>query len=459
MYNIQLLNMTPKNVYTELIDVFLRPDEYRCTTEADFLEVFLPEKEHLLVFDGKDHHEDRNLIKQSIYRELSELTGKAPEWGILTGIRPVKVAGELLHQLGNRTLAKAKLTDYFLVSEDKAEQILDMYEGQIHSLGNPQEGSTGVYIGIPFCPSRCLYCSFTSNQGTEKQIREYLEALHLEIAFVGSEMKRKGLFPESLYFGGGTPTTISAEQLDELLTFTENHLDLSKCSEITVEAGRPDTITKEKLDVIARHSVNRISINPQSMKNSTLELIGRNHDSEQIREAFASAREAKIGIINADLIAGLPGETPQDFRDSLLELIQLGAENITVHTLAVKRASRLIALDPQYHYKQEEAVREMLVMAEKILEENQYRPYYLYRQKHMAGGLENIGYCKGSTEGIYNVRIMDEHQTIIALGAGGITKVYYPDEDRLERVPNVSNYEIYIQRIEEMIERKKDNLF
>lgn len=459
MYNIQLLNMTPKNVYTELIDVFLRPDEYRCTTEADSSEIFLAEEEHLLVFDGKDHHEDRNLIKQSIYRELSELTGKTPEWGILTGIRPVKVAGELLHQLGNRTLAKAKLTDYFLVSEHKAEQILNMYEGQIHSLGIPQEGSTGVYIGIPFCPSRCLYCSFTSNQGTEKQIREYLEALHLEIAFVGSEMKRKGLFPESLYFGGGTPTTISAEQLDELLDFTETHLDLSKCSEITVEAGRPDTITKEKLDVIARHSVNRISINPQSMKNSTLELIGRNHDSEQIREAFASAREAKIGIINADLIAGLPGETPQDFRDSLLELIQLGAENITVHTLAVKRASRLIALDPQYHYKQEEAVREMLVMAEKILEENQYRPYYLYRQKHMAGGLENIGYCKGSTEGLYNVRIMDEHQTIIALGAGGITKVYYPDEDRLERVPNVSNYEIYIQRIEEMIERKKDNLF
>lgn len=458
MYKIKLIGIKPKNVYTELIDIFLRPDQYICITD-DEVEPFGLEFEQELKFDAADFSNERNLIKRQIYFTLSKLTGKTPEWGILTGIRPVKVAGELIQTTGSRRESRDLLIDYYLLSKKKAEQILTMFEHQYQLIGDADRKAVGLYIGIPFCPTRCLYCSFTSNQGSDTQIQEYLKALHKEIEYVGLAMKTTGQYPESIYIGGGTPTTISGDQLEQLLLKMENSFDLNNCMEITVEAGRPDTITKAKLDVIGAHPVNRISINPQSMKDSTLALIGRNHSGEQIKEAFSLARSAGIPIINADIIAGLPKETLSDFQKTLEEVIQLGAENITVHTLAVKRASRLIDLDSQFHYKQEDVVCQMLDYGEKILGENGYRPYYLYRQKHMAGGLENVGYCKGNTDGIYNMRIMDEHQTIIALGAGGITKVYFPDENRLERVPNVSNYQIYVERIDEMIKRKKDELF
>lgn len=461
MYKIKLIGIKPKNVYVELIDIFLRPDEYICLVDEDQDQ---DEKnsisiEHYLEFNGANYNHVKNLIKQQIYLTLSELTGKKPEWGILTGIRPVKVAGELIRDTTSRENAKALLIDFYLLSEKNAEQILTIYENQFLLIGDALRNSVGIYIGIPFCPTRCLYCSFTSNIGNEKQIQQYLVALHQEIRFVGVEMQKKGQYPESIYFGGGTPTTISAHQLDELLTLIEKTFNLDHCMEITVEAGRPDTISKDKLEIIAKHNIERISINPQTMKNSTLELIGRNHSAEQITDAFNLARDAGINIINADIIAGLPNENCNDFRETLQKIIELEAENITVHTLAVKRASRLKDIDSLFHYKQENVVCEMLNVAEKMLAANGYRPYYLYRQKHMAGGLENVGYCKENTDGIYNMRIMDEHQTIIALGAGGISKAYFPEEDRLERVPNVSNYEIYIERIHEMIQRKKDNLF
>ena len=459
MFKITLIGIAPKNVYTELIDVFLRPDEYVCIGDGETDERPDAEYAHRLSFNGSDYANQRNQIKRQMYRLLSELTGKTPEWGILTGIRPVKVAGELIKKEGSREKARQLLVGYFFLSLGKAEQVLDMFEHQNRLVGEAKKNSAGIYIGIPFCPSRCLYCSFTSNQGTEAQIQDYLDALHKEIEYTGLEMSALNMYPESVYLGGGTPTSISASQLDALLCKIENTFDLKDCVEITVEAGRPDTITKEKLAIIKQHNINRISINPQSMKDATLALIGRNHSAEDIRNAFSLARTAGIEIINADIIAGLPGETPQDFQDTLNQVIGLGAENITVHTLAVKRASRLKDLDSQFHHKQEVAVVEMLKISELLLDASGYRPYYLYRQKHMAGGLENVGYCKGDTDGIYNMRIMDEHQTIIALGAGGITKVYFPDEDRLERVPNVSNFEIYVERIEEMINRKREHLF
>jgi len=459
LYKIKLTGIKPKNVYVELIDIFLRPDEYICIVDDDQDETDNIEFEYNLEFNGESYNNHKNLIKQQIYLTLSVLTGKKPEWGILTGIRPVKIAGELIRATKNRENAKSLLIDFYLLSEKNAEQILKMHEHENIFIGEADENSVGIYIGIPFCPTRCLYCSFTSNLGNEQQIQDYLEALHKEIQFVGTEMLKKGQYPESIYFGGGTPTTISANQLDQLLSLVENTFNLDNCIEITVEAGRPDTITKDKLEVIAKHKIERICINPQTMKNSTLKLIGRNHSAEQIVNAFEIARDAGIKIINADLIAGLPKEKCTDFQETLQKVIELGAENITVHTLAVKRASRLKDIDSLFHYKQENVVCEMLDFAEEMLAANGYRPYYLYRQKHMAGGLENVGYCKEQTDGIYNMRIMDEHQTIIALGAGGITKVYFPDEDRLERVPNVSNYEIYIERIDEMIKRKKDNLF
>ena len=259
--------------------------------------------------------------------------------------------------------------------------------------------------------------------------------------------------------GRGTPTTLTAEQLDILISTVKKHFNLKRCKEFTVEAGRPDTITEAKLDVLAAHGIERISINPQTMKDETLTLIGRSHSVDDIRKAFQIAKEGNRFIINADIIAGLPEESPEDFKNTLEELISLEPANITVHTLAVKRASRLIEADEGYHYRQAKVVDEMLKISADLLAKAEYKPYYLYRQKHMAGALENIGYCKEDTPCIYNIRIMDEHQSILALGAGGISKRYYPAENRLERVPNVSNYEIYIERLEEMIERKRINFF
>lgn len=459
MYKIILNQLKPKNVYVELINVFLKVDEYLCITEDEKISDDLIEFEDTLIFSGEDYDYDRNLVKQAIYKSLQKLTGKTPQWGIMTGIRPVKVAGELIRKTGSNEKAKEILTDFYFLSNKKASEIIEIYVRQNNLSDDSMNNLAGIYIGIPFCPSRCLYCSFTSNKGEESEIEEYLQALYKEIMWVGREMKKNNLFSESLYIGGGTPTTLSAEQLDKLLKTVYEYFDLSKCREITVEAGRPDTITTEKLKIISKHKVNRISINPQTMKDETLKTIGRNHCKREFLDSFDFARAEGFEIINTDLIAGLPGEDKDDFVNSLNQVIELGAENITIHTLAVKKTSRLFQIDSQFHHKQEKTVIEMLNAAEKILIENGYMPYYLYRQKNMAAGLENVGYSKINKESIYNIRIMDEHQSIIALGAGGITKVYFPDEDRLERVPNVSNYQIYIQRIDEMIKRKKDNLF
>ena len=286
-----------------------------------------------------------------------------------------------------------------------------------------------------------------------------MAALYKEMKYVSAEMKKKGWYAESIYIGGGTPSTLHEDDLAEFLNFVRDNFLSDGTKEFTVEMGRPDTIDPGKLAAAKKAGVGRISINPQTMKDETLELIGRQHDSAAIRKAFAQADEAEIGIVNADVIAGLPGETVSDFRDTLKKVEELGPENITVHSLAVKRASRLVDIDSEFHYRQGRIVTEMLDNARTFLHEKDYRPYYLYRQKHMSGAQENTGYAKPGTEGLYNTRIMEEAQTIIAMGASGITKVYFPEENRLERVPNVSNYEIYIDRIDEMINRKKEGLF
>jgi len=458
MYKIKINNVEKKYEFEELTKVFLNPDNFVMSTENEPFEDLEEDSQAVLIEINKAGHTDKNLIKAEIFDTLSNLTDYVPEWGILTGVRPVKLAGELIRKHGLDE-AKQMLRTVYRVNEEKTNLITDTYLYQQEHLGNPDDKSVGIYIGIPFCPTRCVYCSFTSNQASEEKIEHYLVALHKEIDFVAAEMKETGYFAESIYIGGGTPTTLTAVQMDALLAHIKDAFDFSKVTEFTVEAGRPDTITSEKLAVIKKHEVNRISINPQSMKARTLELIGRSHTPEMISEAVRIAKDTKIPMINMDLIAGLPEETPEDFSNTLKQVIDFGAENITVHTLAVKRASRLIEQDKDYHYRQADIVRQMLKEADTELRKNGYIPYYLYRQKHMAGSFENIGWCKPKTEGIYNIRIMEEAQTIAALGAGGISKQYYPMENRLERVPNVSNYEIYIERLDEMLERKKLNLF
>lgn len=451
MFSIKIENYEKKYLLEELIKVFLRPDQYRLLSDDEAAE------EDTIIFNEMNSS-DRNEIKREIYDKLSELTGKKPEWGILTGIRPVKLYGELSVENG-RDEAENILRHKYYIDGEKLKLISDIYDIQIDFCGQAPEKSACVYIGIPFCPTRCVYCSFASNQVEDSEIARYVDALLEEISYVGNRMKKVGIYPESIYIGGGTPTTLTAEQLEVLVRTVYDSFDTEKLLEFTVEAGRPDTITPEKLKVLKDLGVHRISINPQSMKKKTLELIGRNHSPEDIENAFEIANKAGFNNINADIIAGLPEEDTADFVDTLKQVIAMNPSNITVHSLAVKRASKLKDINPDFHYNQAEIVSEMLQAGRKILHEAGYRPYYLYRQKHMAGAYENVGYAKPGTECIYNIRIMDEHQHNIAMGAGGITKVYFPKENRLERVPNVYNYEEYINRIDEMINRKELNLF
>ena len=461
MYKILLKQIEKKYEYVELIKVFLTPDQFEALTESELeSEGNVPDTtSDSWIIINESGSKDRNEIKRELFSRLSQVTGQTPPWGILTGVRPVKLTGELYHKLGSENKVRQCLKHEYLVSDEKTNLLLETWDYQQQVLGSPPDAGVGLYIGIPFCPTRCLYCSFPSNQKGTEEIAKYLDALFTEIRYCGRRMCETGLWPESVYIGGGTPTTLSANQLDKLLTEVETHIDLSRTKEFTVEAGRPDTITEEKLRVLKQHGIARISINPQSMKKRTLELIGRSHGPEDIFEAFQKTADTGISMVNADVIAGLPEETPEDYRNTLETIIGLAPENITVHTIAVKRASRLIDQDPEYHYRQGQIVSEMLENGSRMLLEAGYRPYYLYRQKHMAGSFENVGYCKGDTPCIYNIRIMEEQQTIIALGAGGISKVYFPAENRLERVPNVTNYEVYIDRITEMLERKEKNLF
>ena len=449
MYKFVIKGIDNTNQYEELIKVFLTSDEFELISEDS------EEMQSAICFS---YEGDKDKLKREIYRFLEKETGKSPKWGILTGIRPVKLAGEMTDKIGPEDTLKSLKEDYLLHNE-KSTLITDILGYQRKLLGKPAHDSLSMYIGIPFCPTRCLYCSFTSNQVKKPEIDRYLEALHKEIEYCGLKLRERNDVLESLYIGGGTPTTLDEFQLAELLEKVKNSFDLSNLKEFTVEAGRPDTITPEKLKVIKDYGVGRISINPQSMKQGTLDLIGRAHTTEQTLDAFRMAREAGIECINADLIAGLPEESVEDFKNSLDTMIGLGAENITVHTLAVKRASRLKEVDAQFNYRKEEVREDMLTYAHERLAAEGYLPYYLYRQKHTSGSTENMGFCKNDTISAYNVRIMEEAQSILALGAGGISKVYYPEENRLERVANVSNYEIYIERIDEMIQRKENNFW
>ena len=455
MYKIVLQGVSNNHEYEELIKLFLRPDEYEIAEAGDALNADF-------IFTEQD---DKNIVKSRIYDELSSLTGVRPLWGILTGIRPVKLAGELVRDAKKHdaedayAAARRKMISYYRTSGEKADLALDIYRLQQETFGAPPEKTTGVYIDIPFCPTRCLYCSFASNQTSYSETLRYMEALYREMDFVADEMKNKGWSAESIYIGGGTPSTLEDKDFRQFLLKVKDMFGGPELAEFTVEMGRPDTITAEKLAAALNAGAGRISINPQTMKDETLELIGRKHDSADIRAAFAEAQNAGIKVINADVIAGLPLETAEDFDNTLAEVGKLGPQNITVHSLSVKRASKLMEIDKDFHYKQADLVSEMLEKARSYLAECGYRPYYLYRQKHMSGAQENTGYALPGAEGLYNVRIMEEAQTIIAMGASGMTKVFFPDENRLERVPNVSNYEIYIDRIDEMIERKKEGLF
>ncbi len=377
-------------------------------------------------------------------------------WGILSGIRPVKIAMKQL----NSGMSDDEVVDFFKteysVCEDKARLALDIAKVEKPLIDNMNSNGISLYVGIPFCPTRCLYCSFVTNGifRSKALIPQYLECLMREIEYTAEIVKENGQVVESVYIGGGTPTTLEAFQLEMLIKKLFDCFDLSQIKEFTVEAGRPDTINEDKLKVIKSFDIERISINPQSMNEETLKVIGRNHTPKQIIEAYELARKCGIKTINMDVIAGLPGETFPMFQKTINEVEELAPENTTVHTMSIKRSSRLNELLDEYDLTKGEEVAKMVDFARNTLREKGKHPYYLYRQKNMLGNLENIGYSTVGTESLYNIFIMEEVQTIVALGCGGVTKTVDRETDRIERIFNVKEPKDYIERIDEMLLRK-----
>ena len=326
-------------------------------------------------------------------------------------------------------------------------------ERKILDLNGPNDIS--LYIGIPFCPTRCLYCSFTSYPIDiyAKKADEYIEKLAIEMKFVSEAVKGRNI--RSLYIGGGTPTSLSDEQFAVFMEHVAENFDVKNVGEFTVEAGRPDTITPDKLKAMKDSFVSRISINPQTMNQKTLDIIGRRHSVDDIRRAFFMARENGFENINMDIILGLPDEKTSDVENTMIQLEKLSPESITVHTLAVKRASRLKETINDYGLTAAEEMERMIEISSNYAEKIELKPYYMYRQKAMLGNFENVGYAKDGFESVYNVEIMEERQSVIAMGAGGATKLYNPMKNEISRVFNVKSVDDYLARIDEMIERKR----
>lgn len=371
----------------------------------------------------------RHALGLSFFGAAADALGINPPWGSLTGVRPTKVALALLRE-GGREHAERELAETYRVTPARRRLAVEAAEAGMEAARALKSNDISLYVGIPFCPTRCAYCSFVA-QSVEKtfaMVEPYLDALCAEIEAAGKMVRDSNLHLKSFYMGGGTPTTLTAPQMDRLLTALETHFDFASLAELTVEAGRPDTIAPDKLRVLRAHNVTRVSVNPQSMDDRVLAAIGRRHTADDIRRAMAQVRDAGFQHVNMDLIAGLSEDTPERFARSLRECLTLGADNITVHTLSLKKGSR-ITLEreagsaPEQCVPEAEAVAQMLDYANDALRKHGYAPYYLYRQKYMSGSFENVGWTLPGAECLYNIYIMEELHGILSLGAGGSTKM------------------------------------
>ena len=412
------------------------------------------------VVDSSNRIQTKNILKKSLYNLLKDGLKEELPWGTLTGIRPTKIPMKLMEKGHSDEEIFSYMKENYFATDEKIQLSIDIAKREKALLSKiDYENGYSLYIGIPFCPSTCLYCSFTSYPLAvwSKKVDEYLDALEKEIEFTAQKFYHKKL--NSIYIGGGTPTTLNPQQLDRLIRKIKCSFDLQHCVEFTVEAGRPDSITREKLAVLRKHNIDRISINPQTMKQETLDLIGRRHTVEQIKESFKIARELGFDNINMDLIMGLPQEDIEDVRNTMEELKALDPDNITIHSLAIKRAARLNIFKDHYKDMQMINTQAHMDLCADYCKEMGLSPYYLYRQKGMAGNMENVGYAKSGKAGVYNILIMEEKQTIMALGAGATTKFVLPElnpdgSHRIERVENVKDVKNYLERVDEMIKRK-----
>ena len=407
-------------------------------------------------FEDTDTKNIERKMAVCLYQVLVRVTGRKQPWGILTGVRPIKLFRRL-SESGGKSYAKDYFINELLVSDEKTNlsAVTEEYERKILALSQPR--SFSLYISIPFCPSRCSYCSFVSQsiEKAQKLIQPYFELLCKEIAYTAEIAKECQLRLESVYIGGGTPTTLNAEHLATLINTVNENFDMTTCREFTVEAGRPDTIDKDKLTAILKGGADRISINPQTLNDKVLEVIGRKHNSEQTLNAYKLAREVGFRHINMDLIAGLPTDTVESFKDTLDKICELSPESVTVHTLAMKRSSRLTQEGNSLDTDKEVPAAKMLRYCEEKLVCEGYHPYYLYRQTRMEGNLENVGWSKDGYDGIYNVFVMDETHTILGCGAGAVSKLKKPNSEELSRIFNYKYPYEYINGFEEMLRRKE----
>ncbi len=391
-----------------------------------------------------------------LYNILSNITSLNPPWGILTGVRPVKLMRKLISDIG-----KEKTVEYFrnefLVNEEKLNLAIKTLDIEQNILNKSKPKSFSIYISIPFCPSRCSYCSFVSQsvEKAAKLIPDYLKLLCIEIEQTAEIANRFSLELESVYIGGGTPTILTSKQLEALVDTVNKCFNMDDCKEFTIEAGRPDTITEEKLKVMREYGVSRISINPQTLNDDVLNFIGRRHTSEHTIKSFDMARDLGFSNINMDLIAGLPSDTYLGFCNTLRKILSLSPESITIHTLSMKKASHLTEEGLELNFKDAKQTYDMLKFSSKELNLGGYIPYYLYRQTRMVGNLENVGWSKPGYEGLYNIYVMDETHTILSCGAGAVSKLINPHTNNLERIFNFKFPYEYIYNFKEIIRRKE----
>jgi coproporphyrinogen dehydrogenase HemZ len=402
----------------------------------------------------------KNEIKRALYRLCHEITGRELPWGTLTGIRPTKIALTGLLMGETEDTIRRDMKETYYTSDEKIALCLDVAGREKRMLaGLDVRHGWSLYVGIPFCPTTCLYCSFTSFPigAWKDRLDDYFDAMFREMDYVADRVGggMSGHGPSTIYIGGGTPTSLDPEHLDRLLSKIRATFAMDRLREFTVEAGRPDSITEEKLTVLRKHGISRISINPQTMKQATLDLIGRRHTVTEVIEKYRLARELGFDNINMDIICGLPEETEDDVRETLRKIRELKPDSLTVHSLAIKRAARLNIQRERYRNVRIVNTQGMIDMTARAAREMGLNPYYLYRQKNMAGNFENTGYAAPGKECLYNVLIMEERQTILACGAGTTSKFVFPGENRIERAENCKDVATYITNLDEMIARKE----
>ncbi len=445
------------NIYFPLSEIKFVDDEYNYSFYID---------DKIMRFSYEEYVKEESLgdnIKQSLRRFvfscLKEITKDEYPWGILIGIRPSKIALKLIQEGKNEEEIMDIFKNDYLAYEDKAKICLEVAKSE-EKFVNKKQDKISIYIGMAFCPTKCLYCSFTSNSivGNKKMVEPYLEALIKEIKGISSYVKEKNLEIETVYFGGGTPTSVDDEQFQSVMAEIYNgFIKENNIKEFTVECGRPDTITLDKLQTMKEYDVTRISINPQTMNDETLKLIGRNHTVDDIKEKFKMARELGFDDINMDIIIGLPGEGHEELTKTRDELIKLNPDSITVHGLCLKRGSRMyenFILKKGLDIPKQEEIIKMYEESRNLAKHLDIAPYYMYRQKNMIGNMENVGYAKKGKECVYNIEMIEEKQTVIALGADAVSKIIFLDEDRIERFANLKDIREYVNRVDEMIDKK-----